>query len=189
MPKPTIQPHTHSSCPPSHPETPFSSSSLMQSNSAVARPTSQITIRSTFVHQGALSTHSPFFSFTRGPCPLRPLNCPKCYCSQFFLWFGNSFRSCLKERLTGLSFIPESLGFIPQLPPIVQCLFGFRGWTSRLLTAAFNYSYLVPSIAILGKRDHSLTPHPSEMVPCGQGSLSVVLTRVSQESKTVPSTW
>lgn len=130
----------------------------------------------------------PFF-FYESPLSSKALELPQVLLQSVFPLVRELLQILPKGETHCLPFILESLGFLPQLPPLVQCLFGFRGWTSRLLTAAFSHSYLVPSTAILGKRDHSLTPHPSEMVPCEQGSLSVVLTQVSQEPKTVPSTW
>lgn len=94
-----------------------------------------LTIRSTFVHQGALTIHSSFLSLI--PSLLGPLICPKPYCNHFLFWFRNSSRSCLPYRPLdpSLTVYPLSwnLDFAPQHSLLVQCLFGFRGfsWTAH----------------------------------------------------------
>ena len=124
----------------------------MQSNSALASP-SPSTHQQIHLCTRALTTHFSIFFFflTRILASLGPLNCPKCYCSRFFLWLRNS-GSCLpcvplEPSLIVLSFVLESSGFLPQLPLLTQCLFGFGGWTSRRLPEAFSHSPLVPSTA------------------------------------------
>lgn len=123
-----------------------------------------LTIRSTFVHQGALTIPSSFLSLTRIPSPLGPLICPKPYCNHFFLWFRNSSRSCLPYRPLDPSLtvypLPWNLNFAPQHSLLVQCLFGFRGfsWTAHCSFQPF----------FLGSKQHGfvqegLQPYPLPM--------------------------